>query len=191
MKTRHIYTAILAALACVLATGCNDRKSYAELLTDENHATNAFLADHRVVPYVSADSVFEVGENAPYYQLDEDGMVFMQVLNNGGPDAVMAQSDQLIYFRFMRYSLYKYVDGELTDGEGNSEDMGNNSSSFRFENFNTQSSYQWGEGLQYPLRYLPLGCEVNLIIKSQKGLYSEISYVVPYLYRVRYFKSQI
>ena len=34
-------------------------------------------------------------------------------------------------------------------------------------------------------------CEVNLVIKSQYGIASEISNVVPYLYNVRYFKSQI
>ena len=34
-------------------------------------------------------------------------------------------------------------------------------------------------------------CEVNLIVKSQFGWTSEISYVQPFLYHIRYFHSQI
>lgn len=42
-----------------------------------------------------------------------------------------------------------------------------------------------------PLNFLKLGCDVNLIVKSQYGWTSEVSYVIPYLYRIRYYKSQI
>ena len=53
------------------------------------------------------------------------------------------------------------------------------------------SSAQWGYGLQYPLLFLGVECEVNLIIKSQFGFTNEISYVLPFFYHVRYFHSQI
>ena len=51
--------------------------------------------------------------------------------------------------------------------------------------------YKRQEGVQVPLIYLPLDCEVNLIVKSQMGRYDEISTVIPFLYNLRYFKSQI
>ena len=47
----------------------------------------------------------------------------------------------------------------------------------------------WGSGIQTPLAFLNLGCEVNLLLKSQYGWNTELSYVQPYLYHVRYFPS--
>lgn len=62
---------------------------------------------------------------------------------------------------------------------------------FRFGNYSLQSSAQYGSGIQLPLSYLGIDCEVNIVIKSQYGFTSEMTNVVPYLYNVRYFKSQI
>lgn len=193
---------VIAALLILVATySCSNSKSYAELLTDENRVTNSFLVNQKVIGSIPTDSVFEVGIDAPFYQLDDNGDIFMQVLNAGTPGN-KAEVDQLIYFRFTRYSLYSYsydggknhiggYYGEFSASEGNDTDLTYGSASFRFDNLNSNSSYQWGSGLQYPLKFLSIDCDVNLVIKSQAGLNSEISSVVPYLYRVRYFKSQI
>ncbi len=124
-----------------------------------------------------------------YYQLDEDGNVFMQVVRAGsGPKAT---DDQLIFFRFTRYDLFNYSDGSLGTGEGNDGDLSAGAASFLFNNYQQYSSYQWGTGLQMPLRFLPVDCEVNLVVKSQQGVYDEIAAVQPFLYKVRYFKAQI
>lgn len=180
---------VLATIAtAALTTACSDSKSYAELLTEENHSVNNFLADQRVDNTIPTDTnfVFETGENAPYYRLDEEGNLYMQVLNPGTPGNY-ATSDQVIYFRYTRYSLSEYKDGKLPDGYGNETEMGYTNSWFRFENYSLESSYQWGSGIQSPLKYLPIDCEVNIVIKSQYGLYNEMSYVVPFLYRLRYY----
>lgn len=192
---------ILAVAAMSIFTGCDNSKSYAELLDEENRATNAFLVNQHVVGSIPPDNNFEVGINAPYYQLDEDGFVFMQVLNAGtkGNNAI---DDQLIYFRFTRYSLKNYTwdgtskntngyYGEFSASEGNSENLNGGNASFRFQNQTSPNTLQWGEGLQMPLKFLPIDCEVNLVIKSQMGYQSEQTYVTPYLFHVRYFKSQI
>ncbi|MDE6694129.1 MAG: DUF4827 domain-containing protein, partial [Muribaculaceae bacterium] len=81
--------------------------------------------------------------------------------------------------------------GKFTSGEGNSETMGYGNTFFRFKNQTSPSTTQWGEGIQLPLEYLPIDCEVNLVIKSQMGWSEEQIYVTPYFYNVRYFKSQI
>lgn len=184
-----------------MLASCDNTKSYAELLTDEDQATNAFLVNQRVVTQIPADSLFEVGPNAPFYQLDEDGNVYMQVLDAGTGDK--AEYDQLIYFRFTRYSMYNYTYtagdannggyyGTFSSGDGNDTDITTGNASFRFGNSSATSSYQWGSGLQLPLLYLPIDCRVNLVVKSQLGLSSEIAYVTPYFYaNLRYFKSQI
>ena len=117
-------------------------------------------------------------------------MMYMQVLKTGDLKD-KATDNQLIYFRFMRYNLNYYAGGVLPDGEGNAEDMENYYTAFRFGNYTLSSSSQYGAGLQMPLYYLGIDCEVNIVIKSQYGLTSEISNVIPYLYNVRYFKSQI
>lgn len=156
-------------------------------------AVNRFLVDHRIVTSVPADSVFEIGPDAPYYQLDEDANVYMQVLSLGtGP---RIEDDQIVYFRFIRYNLANYA-GVMADlpSEGNMNDLSQSPTYFRYQNFTLPSSSAWGTGIQMPLNYLPdnwRDLEVNLIVKSQYGWTSEVSYVIPYLYNIRYYKSQI
>jgi hypothetical protein len=189
MKRLFLILSTVAALASV--TSCSDSTSYAELLTDESHYINNYLADQRVTNTIPTDSTFnfEVGEDAPYYRMDEDGNVYMQVVKAGTRTSDnYAQNNEVIYFRFTRYDLSSYEDSTLPDGEGNETDTSLLNAWFRMNNFTLESSYQWGSGIQLPLSYLPIDCEVNLVIKSQYGWYSETSYVTPYLYHVRYYR---
>lgn len=104
----------------------------------------------------------------------------------------MAGEDELIYFRFERNSLQNYDPVTKTfsvESWGNSEDLSLGSASFRFGNYTLSSSSQWGTGLQLPLSFVGMESEVNLIIKSQSGMTSEIAQVIPFLYNVRYFKA--
>lgn len=193
MLIRHFKISLLflSALLTAAFTACESGRSYAEMLQSENMAVNRFLADQKVVGSIPADSVFEVGPDAPYYQLDAEGNVYMQVLSSGsGPDVA---EDQLVYFRFLRYNL-SYYTGSLSalTPEGNENDLNQSPTSFRYQNYTLPSSADWGTGIQMPLNVLKkLNCEVNLVIKSQYGWQSEISYVVPYLYHVRYYPSRI
>lgn len=202
MKTKHI----LASLAMVASlTACSDRESYAELLNDENQAVNYYLADFPVIGSVPADEEFvtmqdiqaeypdmtreEALKLTPFYKMDNDGYVYMQVINPGSD--TKAADNQLIYFRFTRWNLtyaYKY---DTWESSGNSSDLGTNTTSFRFGNTTLTSTTQWGEGIQTPLKYLGLDCEVNMVIKSYLGPTEEVSSVYPFLYNVRYFPSKI
>ena len=195
MIKENRFVGILAVVAFSILSlafvSCSDSKSYAELLTEENHSVNRFLADQRVDNTIPTDTnfVFETGENAPYYRLDEDGNLYMQVINPGTPGNY-AEKDQIIYFRYTRYALSEYANGTLPAGDGNESSMGYTNAWFRFDNYSLQSSYQWGTGIQMPLKFLPIDCEVNIVIKSQYGIYEEMSYVVPFLYKLRYFPQQ-
>ncbi len=187
---RMLLYAIAAASIGSLAVSCNDSKSYAELLTDENKNTNAFLANQRVVNSVPEDSVFEVGPNAPYYRMDEEGNVYMQVLNTG--DGNKPKDDAQVYFRYLRYDLSNYAATDtLGVAMGNANDMEYDATWFRFNNYSLSASSQYGAGIQVPMNYFGMGCEVNMVIKSQYGFTSEVSMVIPFLYNVRYFKSPI
>jgi len=181
----------VAVVTAIGVTSCSDGKSYAELLTEENHTVNMFLVDQKVSLEIPTDTnfVFEYGPDAPYYRLDEEGNMYMQVINPG-TKGNYAEENEIIYFRFTRYPLESYYDGALHNGEGNENDMNMGNYWFRFQNFSLESTYQWGSGVQQPLLYLPIDCEVNIIIKSQYGFYEEMSYVTPFLYSIRYFKQR-
>lgn len=179
-------------MSLLLFSACNDDQSYADRLNEERNAVNAFLANHRVVMSVPEDSIFEVGEDAPYYRLDPDGNIYMQVLNAGDRKNDKAKTGETIYFRYSRYSLSTwYADGTWIIYSGNENTMDAASCSFNYADYTLPSSSQWGYGLQYPLVFLGVECEVNLVVKSQFGFTGEISYVMPFFYHVRYYHSQI
>ena len=80
MMRNKFFAYLIAGIAAVLALGsCSSGVSYAELLRDERKATNKFLAYQHVLNEIPSDTIFETGPNAPYYRLDEDGNVYMQV----------------------------------------------------------------------------------------------------------------
>ena len=192
MKKVFNYSLLLGLFAIVMLSACNDDQSYADRLNEERNAVNAYLANHRVVMSIPEDSVFEVGENAPFYRIDVDGNVYMQVLNAGDKVNDKAKTGEPIYFRYSRYNLSTwYADGTWTVYSGNETSMDAMSCTFNYADYTLPSSSQWGYGLQFPLLFLGVECEVNLIIKSQYGFTSEISYVTPFFYHVRYYHSMI
>lgn len=213
MKKLLIYSLAMATLATLAS--CKDTESYADLLTDENHSVNDYLANFPVITSVPADRDFistqdiknsaefqaqykdlsDADQDAkalaltPFYRMDEDGYVYMQVVDPGDGD--FATEDQLVYFRFTRYNLafaYKYGTWEAS---GNESDVASVPTSFRYKNTTLASTTQWGEGIQVPLEYLRLNCTVNMVIKSYLGPTQEVSSVYPYLYSVRYYPSKI
>lgn len=190
MNTRKFLMLLLIAVGAAAAfSSCESGRSYSELLNEESKYVNAFLADQRVIGSIPADTIFEYGTDAPYYQLDDEGNIYMQVINPGsGPKA---EEGQRVYFRFMRYNLSTYTTGGTMTGDGNESDMSQINTYFDFNEYTLPSSSQYGSGIQLPLNYLPLNCEVNLVVKSQYGFASETTNVQPYLYHIRYYKSQI
>ena len=171
---------LLSLLAMAVITSCSDHKSYAEMLSDENKAVNLFLSQHRVVDQIPADSVFEIGPNAPYYCLDEDRNVYMQVIEKGD-DQKPAVGDK-VYVRYMRYDIATYVIGSDENvGTGNAFNMSSNSDYFVFGDLYLQPSAALGQGVQLPMLFLGYNCKVNLVVKSQGGAESDMSYVIPYL----------
>ncbi len=180
----------IAVSASIVAVGCSDSHSYADLLIDENHAVNYYLADHRVINSVPADSVFEYGPDAPFYRLNDESTLYMQVINPGDLSD-KAVSNQLIYFRFTRYNLKYFMQTGTWIGDGNASNLSAGATSFRFMNKTNSSAQSYGTGIQAPLEFLGIGCEVNIIIKSQLGPSNEIASVIPYLYNVRYFESPL
>ncbi len=190
MKIRNIILTT-AAVAIALLSSCNKSKSYSELLDDEDKSVNAFLANQKVIRSIPADTVFQTGSDAPYYQIDDSGNVYMQVIKTGDRQNNRAKEGEKIYFRFGRISINRWSAGYDDAPSGNFGDLSYESTSFNYSNEEANYTYTtYGYGVVMPLTYLGIDCEVNLLVRSRKGPSSEIADVVPYLYNIRYFKSK-
>lgn len=179
-------------LAGLMLTSCDDTESYSDLLKEEQKVSNWFLAQHRVCNEIPSDSVFEVGENAPYYRIDPDGYIYMQVLKVG--DRKIPASGDQVYFTFTRYNIQTMYDSNSldVDGEGNQDDFLNSvgTTYFIFNNFSVSSSAIFGSGIQKPLSYLGYDSEVNIVLKSYYGFQQDNTTCIPYLVNTRYFKGE-
>ena len=114
----------------------------------------------------------------------------MQVLDPGDPDSRPESGDR-VYFRYMRYNLYNYVVGGTNTGSGNASNLGASPAYFVFEQLYNSQSQLFGEGIQFPCRFLGWNAKVNLVVKSQMGASSEMSYVIPYLYVISYYPPKV
>lgn len=181
---------------CLGGMSCSESRSYSELLRDEEKAVNWYLAGERVEINIPADSIsFETGEGAPFYKLDENGYVYMQVIDKGelnsqGKPVNKVKAGDLVYFRFNRCNIQTLYQGGEPYWEGNSEDITNQLSSFVYKNTYLQSTTTWGTGIQTPLKFLGYDSEVNLVLKSYYGFSQDQTYCIPYIINVRYFKPE-
>lgn len=192
MKLNKKIPLYFLALIGIVSASCSKSESYSDLLRKEQKVSNWFLAQHRVCNEIPADSIFEVGPDAPYYRLDDDGYVYMQVLKVGDRK-IPAAGDQ-VYFTFTRYNIETmYNDNSLSvAGEGNQDDfltsVGN--TYFIYQNYRVSSSSQFGSGIQMPVSYLGYDSEVNILLKSYYGFSQENTTCIPFLVNTRYFKAE-
>lgn len=187
---KKLQITLLSLLSILLfATACSKSKSYSELLRDEEKATNWFMSNQKVIDEIPADSVFETGPEAPFYKMDDEGYLYMQVINPGTPGN-KATKDQLIYFRYMRTNIISMYEGLNPQPMGNANDVGgNNTCSFRFNNMLITNSQKYGAGVQLPLHYLPIDCEVNMVIRSYYGFQGETGTCQPFYFTLKYYPA--
>lgn len=178
----------------MVLSSCDNGKSYADLLKEEDKAVKAFLADKKVED-IPADSVFvtlqDVGNNdtlaVPYYRLDDDGNVYMQVLDAGIQDDRFEKGND-VNIRFLRVDLKALMNGENPDPVGNTNPA--DYITIRFGETTLSSTTQYGTGIQYPMYFPGNECKVNLLIRAKLGFTAETSTVIPYLYTISYNKSK-
>lgn len=189
-KIFKIYT--IGIISTVLLTaGCHKSESYAELLTKEEHAVNWYLSGESVEVNVPADSIFQEGEDAPFYRMDEEGNVYMQVINSGDLDDRPQPGDR-VYFRYSRMNLRNLYEAGIEMWIGNASNLNpaTGNTSFIFGNQTLPSTTQYGTGIQLPLNYVGYNSRVRLVLKSQAGFAGEQSQCLPYVVDVRYFKGE-
>ncbi len=185
-------TALFFSLCALVA--CNDSKTYIELREEEDNAIEKYLtSDGRWVADIPADRNFltaENNENPPYYKLPDD--VYMQILSIGYLDSTKQffVADDKVYFRYTRMSLTDWADG-IVSTSGNMNDASGSSDQYYFtyttqEGSNYSMYFEYGLGIEYPLKYVGNGALLRLVVPSKMGFSSEISNVIPYLYTIKY-----
>ena len=190
----------MALIALMALTGaCSKSQSYSELLREEEKSVNNYLATQKVINEVPADSIsFEVGPDAPFYKLDEDGYLYMQVINKGELDSKgypvnKVEEGDVVYFRFKRLNLKEVYLGydAVWDGTMNNlSGAGSTSYNFIYRNTYIESTTQWGQGIQWPLKFLGYGSEVNLVLQSYYGFTTDQTSCNPYLINIKYYAPE-
>lgn len=186
--SKSIYISLIY-FSIILLASCSKTESYSELLREEEKAVNWYLASQRVEINVPSDSIsFEIGPNAPFYKLDEEGNVYMQIISRNLAERV--ENGDLVYFRFMMDNIRYMYEGVEAPSTGNSDYLGYGPASFIYRNNTLTSTTKWGTGIQMPLKFVGYNSEVNLIIKSYYGFAENQSACMPYLINIRYFKPE-
>lgn len=158
-----------------------------ELEEREQYFIASALAGKTVFNTLPSNNDFIVGTDAPFYKITDNAYMQVVYLGNDGTP----KKGDTVYFRFTRYRLIDYINGDLSNGEGNANGLIPSATSFVIGSDNT-SSAQWGIAIPKPMELgLPYGTQVNMIVGSSAGLESEKAYYIPYFYDVRYYKPAI
>lgn len=189
-KLRNAEKAIagfLLLFCMTFAAGCSKSESYSDMLKSEEKAVNWFLSNHRVDNNIPEGGKFEVGSDAPYYRLDDEGFIYMQVLETGNPAEPVKNGDK-VYFLYSRQNIRNLW--ELGAAQIDSNEQTGTLSEYYFFLGDTSSKNGtlFGKGIQIPLSYLPYHSEVNLVVKSQLGFSIDQSECVPYFINIKYWK---
>lgn len=189
MINKILYAAFVI-MATMLLGACSKTESYSELLNDQQKACNWYLSQHKVEVNLPTDDDFIVGEDAPFYKLDEEGSVYMQIVRIGDLNNRPSKGD-VVYFRFKRMNIKNFYEYGTESWEGNSDDLNTmGATRFVYGDYDLPSTVKYGEGIQWPLKYVGYDSEVNLVLKSLEGFASDQSACLPYLINIKYFQAE-
>lgn len=180
---------ILPAVLAMCWSGCSKSESYSDMLKNEEKAVNWYLSNHRVSNELPADGNFETGENAPYYKLDDDGYVYMQVLSKGEEGEKVKEGDK-VYFLYIRRNIRNLWELGASESDSNTQTGTLSEYYFLYGNTSNTTGALFGKGLQMPLAYLNYHSEVNLVLKSNMGFSVDQADCVPYIINVKYLKPE-
>ncbi|MDE5881578.1 MAG: DUF4827 domain-containing protein [Muribaculaceae bacterium] len=194
---RILRNALFLMLVAVMSGlgSCSKTQSYSELLREEEKAVNNYLAGQKIINNVPEDSIsFITGTDAPFYRLDEDGYIYMQVINKGDLSQKVKAGD-VVYFRYNRLDLKSEYLGSDPSWNGTQNQLTsstnlNMSYKFVYKNQYLESSQYFGQGIQWPLKFLGYNSEVNLVLRSYYGFSDDQTSCIPYLINLKYYRAE-
>lgn len=168
---RNLLSLFSLLIMTLLWVGCDNKKTYSEMLDDENRAIHNFLKDKKISYELPENNVFT--DSTVYYLLAKG--VYMRVIHQ--ETEVMAKSGAYVYVRYKRTNL-------LTN---TTVDMNwNDPLTYLYFVYKKPSLMGMGEGIELPLEYVGKGSEVVLIVPSKVGGSTDAASVIPVLYRMKY-----
>lgn len=184
---------------------CDDSKTYAEMLEEEDDAIAAFIRDNDIqvisqTEFFNNDSTTDVSKNE-YVQLSSG--VYMQIVKKGiededgnllNPNDTVKNND-LILVRFMEYSI---LDKDTSLSNLNAVETVDE---FKYTITSSSIAAIFTQGYMYsvygpsvpagwlvPLPYVRDMAHVKLIVPSKMGHSTAMQYVYPYFYDIKKYQ---
>ncbi len=192
MKKLLLFCLFLLGLSAAFQA-CDNTKTYAEMLEDEDNAIADFIRDSNIVvisqsTFYAQDSMTNVERNE-YVRLASD--VYMQIVDKGSGDSVVNNDEVLV--RFTEYSLLddtttlSNVDAVgIVDRFRYTSSSSSIAASFLDGYMLTYYGSQVPAGWLVPLVYVRDRAHVKLIVPSKMGHQTAMQSVYPYFYDIKY-----
>lgn len=178
---------------------CDDSKTYAEMLEEEDDAIAAFIRDNDIqvisqTEFFNNDSTTDVSKNE-YVQLSSG--VYMQIVDKGSDNlADTVKNNNEILVRFMEYSI---LDKDTSLSNLNAVEtvdafrytVTSSSIAGIFMKGGFMYSYYGSSvpaGWLVPLPYVRDMAHVKLIVPSKMGHSTAMQYVYPYFYDIKKYQ---
>lgn len=178
---------------------CDDTKTYAEMLDDEDDAIDAFIRDSSITvisqsEFYANDSMTDVSKNE-YVQLASG--VYMQIIDKGVEDkSDTVKNNDIVLVRFSEYDILNnylsysnldivYMVDEFRYVVTSSSIAGIFTGGYYMTNVTTGGSAV-PAGWLVPLAYVRNKAHVKLIVPSKMGNTYALSNVIPNYYDIKY-----
>ncbi len=185
---------------CIGFQACDDTKTYAEMLEDEDNAIEAFIRDSNITvisqsTFHNNDSVTDL-DNNEFVQLASG--VYMQIVDKGVDDPTdTIKNNDIILVRFYEYDiLNQYVSYSNLDITYMVDEFRYTSTSYSIAGIFTGGYYMTSSsgsmntavpaGWLVPLEYVRNQAHVRLIVPSKMGGTIGMQNVIPYYYDIKY-----
>ena len=185
---------------CIGFQACDDTKTYAEMLEDEDNAIEAFIRDSNITvisqsQFYAQDSTTDPAKNE-FVQLASG--VYMQILDKGVEDkSDTVKNNDIILVRFSEYDvLNKYTSYSNLDIVYMVDEFRYVVTSSSIAGIFTGGNYMYSTsssvntavpaGWLVPLEYVRNKAHVKLIVPSKMGGNVGMQNVIPYYYDIKY-----
>lgn len=199
MKKLTLFFLALTAL-CIGFQACDDTKTYAEMLEEEDNAIATFVRDSNITvisqsQFYAQDSTTDLTKNE-FVQLASG--VYMQILDKGVEDkADTVKNNDVVLVRFSEYDmLNKYTSYSNLDIVYMVDEFRYVVTSSSIAGIFTGGNYMYSTsssvntavpaGWLVPLEYVRNRAHVKLIVPSKMGGNVGMQNVIPYYYDIKY-----